>query len=344
MIQLISVEPNQHRDLFEIWVRSEHVARWWGDPAMRLSQFDDTSGPDNAIIALDGTPIGYIRWEVVDPDALAAIGLRDIPPGSIDMDICIGDPGRVGRGVGPAALSLAFVHLKSKSRAPLVGLCTSVENAVAHRAFQKAGCSRHARFDDDTFGSCWVFVRRLREETVARPLPAHVFVVSERMPDERRSFLGSSKSALPEDTTPPQMLHTKKRGFQMHPRHIRLMLACVFLGLGSWALVLPGQVLSLGLRPEFYSDDPALKIIMGCFGAQAVLGGLVMLLSRFTPTTFLVFSIAGSVPFFGFNYYFVFVFEVFTRWMLLDFVGNFAILALCLWGYVTMKKNGLDTA
>lgn len=130
----------------------------------------------------------------------------------------------------------------------------------------------------------------------------------------------------------------------MQPKHIRLMLAFVFLGLGGWALVLPGQVLNLGLRPEFYSDDPALKIIMGCFGAQAVLGGLVMLLSRFTPTTFLVFSVAGSVPFFAFNYYFVFIFEVFTRWMLLDFVGNFAILGLCLWGYFNMKKNSLATA
>lgn len=129
----------------------------------------------------------------------------------------------------------------------------------------------------------------------------------------------------------------------MAPIHIQRLLACVFLGLGSWALFFPAHVLSVGVRPELYTGDPVTIIIMGCFGAQAVLGGTVMLLSRFTPRTFLVFGILGSVPFFAFNYYFVFVVEVFTRWMLLDFAGNIAIFSLCMLGYFGMKKRGQET-
>lgn len=129
----------------------------------------------------------------------------------------------------------------------------------------------------------------------------------------------------------------------MAPLTIQRLLALVFLCLGGWALVAPNQVLSLGIRPELQTGDTVTAVIMGCFGAQAVLGGTVMLLSRFTPRTFLVFGILGSVPFFFFNYYFVFVVEIFTRWMLLDFVGNIAILSLCLMGYLGMKKRGMET-
>ena len=129
----------------------------------------------------------------------------------------------------------------------------------------------------------------------------------------------------------------------MAPLHIQRLLAFVFLGLGGWALFFPSHVLSIGIRPELNNGDPVTVIIMGCFGAQAVLGGTIMLLSRFTARTFLVFGIIGSVPFFVFNYYFVFVTEIFTQWMLLDFAGNIAIFARCMMGYYGVKKSGQET-
>ncbi|MEM9375162.1 MAG: hypothetical protein AAGA72_03000 [Pseudomonadota bacterium] len=129
----------------------------------------------------------------------------------------------------------------------------------------------------------------------------------------------------------------------MTPLQIQRLLACVFLGLGGWALFLPGQVLSIGIRSDLNSGDVVSTVLMGCFGAQAVLGGTVMLLSRFTQRTFLVFGILGSLPFFVFNYYFVFIVPVFSSWMLLDFAGNIAILTLCIMGYLGMKKTGQQT-
>ncbi|MEM7748181.1 MAG: hypothetical protein AAF346_08005 [Pseudomonadota bacterium] len=129
----------------------------------------------------------------------------------------------------------------------------------------------------------------------------------------------------------------------MDPLHIQRLLAFVFISLGSWALLFPSHVLEIGIRPEFNTEAPVTTVIMGCFGAQAVLGGLVMALSRFTAQTFLVVGIVGSLPFFVFNYYFVFVVEMFTNWMLLDFVGNIAIFALCMLGYLGLKKRGTHT-
>ena len=91
-------------------------------------------------------------------------------------------------------------------------------------------------------------------------------------------------------------------------------------------MLAPGDVEQLGLRPELVTGSLATKILIGCFGAQAMLCGVVIATSRFTPATFLIFGLAGSVPFFGFNYYFYFVAEVFSDWMLLDFIGNLGIL------------------
>lgn len=55
------------------------------------------------------------------------------------------------------------------------------------------------------------------------------------------------------------------------------------------------------------------RLLLACFGAQAVLCGVVILTSRFTPAIFLAFGLCGSIPFFGFNYYFYFVKEMFTQ-------------------------------
>lgn len=118
----------------------------------------------------------------------------------------------------------------------------------------------------------------------------------------------------------------------MNSRQIQLVLAIVFLGLGGWALLMPGTVISLVFREDYKIDTAASRLLMGCFGSQAVLTGTVLALTRFSARGFLVFGIVGSVPFFVFNFYFCFVIPMFTSWMLLDFVGNISILVLCIWG------------
>lgn len=120
----------------------------------------------------------------------------------------------------------------------------------------------------------------------------------------------------------------------MNSRQIQVTLAIIFLALGGWALLMPGMVLGLVFREEYRIDTMASRLLMGCFGAQAVLTGTILALTSFSARGFLVFGIIGSAPFFAFNFYFYFVIPMFTSWMLLDFVGNISILMLCLWGRI----------
>ena len=118
----------------------------------------------------------------------------------------------------------------------------------------------------------------------------------------------------------------------MTPLLAQRLIAAPFLVLGAWCLFMPEMVERLGVRAEHYQGTPTTALFIGCFGAQAVLSGLFAAFSRFTKTTFLVYGIA-LLPFFWFNYWFVFVVPIFNEWMALDFVSNAAMLALCVVGY-----------
>lgn len=118
----------------------------------------------------------------------------------------------------------------------------------------------------------------------------------------------------------------------MTPLLIQRLIALPFLVLGSWCLFFPGMVERLGFLPAYQHNDATTALLMGCFGAQAVLSGLFAWFSRFTKATFLAYGIA-LLPFFWFNYWFVFVVPMFNAWMALDFVSNLAMLALCVLGW-----------
>jgi len=118
----------------------------------------------------------------------------------------------------------------------------------------------------------------------------------------------------------------------MTPLLAQRLIALPFLVLGSWCLLMPEMVERLCLRPEHYQGSMASTLLIGCFGAQAVLSGLFAWFSRFTRTTFLFYAMA-LLPFFWFNYWFVFVVPVFNAWMALDFLSNLAMLVLCVIGY-----------
>lgn len=125
----------------------------------------------------------------------------------------------------------------------------------------------------------------------------------------------------------------------MTSKHIQYVLAAIFIGLGGWCLIDPHSVERLVLKSEFQHLSATSALLLGCFGAQAVLGGIIIALSDFRPHTFLIFGLVGSSPFFVFNWYFVFVAEMFTSWMWLDFAGNIGILACGIVGYIWRKRE-----
>ena len=124
----------------------------------------------------------------------------------------------------------------------------------------------------------------------------------------------------------------------MSPIVAQRLIAAPFLLLGAWCLIFPHMVERLTFRPEFIQGTLASAVMMGCFGAQAMLSGLFAAFSRFTRTTFLTYGLA-LLPFFWFNYWFVFVVPLFNGWMMLEFAANVVMLALCVIGYRGSPRN-----
>ncbi len=124
----------------------------------------------------------------------------------------------------------------------------------------------------------------------------------------------------------------------MQPLHIQRLIALPYLILGAWCLITPHMVEQLTITPEYQHLSATSALLIGCFGAQAVLGGLFIWFSRWRRITFLVYAIA-LIPFFWFNYWFVFEVPVFNQWMVLDFGSNAAMMALSLWGWRKMQDE-----
>ncbi len=123
----------------------------------------------------------------------------------------------------------------------------------------------------------------------------------------------------------------------MQPLQIQRLIAIPYLFLGAWCLLAPHIVERLMVTPAYQHLSPTSALLIGCFGAQAVLGGLFIWFSRWTRTTFLVYAIA-LLPFFGFNYWFVYQVPVFNQWMALDLGANAAMLVLSLSGWRMMGR------
>jgi aminoglycoside 6'-N-acetyltransferase len=152
-----------HLALLERWLTQSHVARWYPRPEADLEWATrPPPGASQAIIAWGAQEVGYLRWQRVARELLDSLGLYEIPAGSVDADLLIGEEGLLGRGLGPAALELLAVDLGQDGDVPLIGLTTSIENTRAHRAFEKAGFRIERQYDPDGLGLCHLMIRDLR--------------------------------------------------------------------------------------------------------------------------------------------------------------------------------------
>lgn len=152
---------DRKRDLecLAVWVHAPHVARWWGNPETQLrAVLEPPAGGDEALIVADGVPVGYVRWQRVPREELEAAGLHEIPDGTIDIDIAIGEADYVGCGIASRALRQLVARLVSDRSIPMIMMATSVENTMAVRAYEKAGFRRLRTFQDPEYGLMWLFV------------------------------------------------------------------------------------------------------------------------------------------------------------------------------------------
>jgi RimJ/RimL family protein N-acetyltransferase len=160
-VSLIPFDRSQAPLLAE-WLARPHVAPWHPDPGAWLRwALNPRQEGAHALIERDGRPIGYLRWRKVSRDTLDSLGLIEIPEGSVDIDILIGEADCVGRGLGPRALSVLAGTLREDRSIPLLTLTTSVLNAAAQRAFEKAGFRKLREYEPPGFGPCALMVMRL---------------------------------------------------------------------------------------------------------------------------------------------------------------------------------------
>jgi aminoglycoside 6'-N-acetyltransferase len=122
----------------------------------------------DAVITADRKPIGYVCWQTPSPSELEAAGLTGLPADLVDIDILIGEPEFLGRGVGPRALALVLARLRAEG-VGCAGLGTSTSNRAAIRAFEKAGFRAFRDFEDPEFGPCRYMVTQLRGAVEQQP-------------------------------------------------------------------------------------------------------------------------------------------------------------------------------
>lgn len=112
----------------------------------------------------------------------------------------------------------------------------------------------------------------------------------------------------------------------------QFLIAAVFLTLGGWALFLPASAIELAIAEPYRNDSYFARFAVACFGAQAVLFGLMALVTRWSARSFAIFAVL-LLPFFGFNYWFHYKVPLLTTIGMLDFAGNMTMLVLAIIGW-----------
>jgi hypothetical protein len=128
----------------------------------------------------------------------------------------------------------------------------------------------------------------------------------------------------------------------MSARTAQFLIAAVFLILGGWCLFAPSNVIALAVTDAYQDNSFLTRFTMACFGAQAVLFGLMTLVTRWNALSFAVFAVL-LLPFFGFNYWFHYEVPVLTSIGMLDFAGNVTMLVLAIIGWRAARADEAQT-
>lgn len=145
MISFRQVEQTDINKLY-IWMNNPHVKRWFGgevsyDDVERkmLPRICGEKPVESYIIVHDGIDIGYIQsYMILDyPEYARVVQVNDDTAG---LDLYIGDPGYVYRGLGPEIMKKflnEYIFADEKINSCIVG--PEPMNISAIKAYRKAG-------------------------------------------------------------------------------------------------------------------------------------------------------------------------------------------------------------
>jgi RimJ/RimL family protein N-acetyltransferase len=145
-VSFVPVAP-EHYPLLETWLTRPHIREWWGDPETELGHIRDmVEGRDTTrpfLITAAGTPVGYIQYWFIghhqneqwieDHPWLAAL-----PSDTVGVDLSIGEPERISRGLGSTALAAFVAKLRAEGFETII-IDPDPNNGRAVRAYEKAG-------------------------------------------------------------------------------------------------------------------------------------------------------------------------------------------------------------
>jgi len=124
----------------------------------------------------------------------------------------------------------------------------------------------------------------------------------------------------------------------MSARTAQFLIAAVFLILGGWCLFAPASVIELAFTEAYRDTSFINRFTIACFGSQAVLFGVMALVTRWTSRSFAVFAVI-LMPFFVFDWWFHVEVPVLNSIGMLDLVGNITMLALAIMGWRAVRAE-----
>ncbi len=152
--------------LVDEWLHLEHVRRWWGDPGSYtdvvdyyLPAIEGRDPTDLYAITVEEKPVGLIQTYLVS-DYPRHATLVDAGEEAAGLDLLIGDPGLVGRGLGSEVIR-AFVDSVVFARAATRSCVADpdVRNGASIRSFEKAGFRRVRDYHDPNDGQLHALLR-----------------------------------------------------------------------------------------------------------------------------------------------------------------------------------------
>ena len=166
---MITFEPvtPAHVPLLRGWLSTPEARQWWGEPEeeIRLILEGEASGESRGFIAVHEAhgPFAYIQcWDcaLVPPHLVAEEPwVADQAPGTLGVDITIGVPDLIGRGLGSQAVR-AFCDRLFAQGAPRLLIDPDAANGRAVRAYEKAGFTRFNEYTAPD-GSVTLLMERL---------------------------------------------------------------------------------------------------------------------------------------------------------------------------------------
>ncbi|QNE79010.1 GNAT family N-acetyltransferase [Streptomyces finlayi] len=146
--------------LLREWLMQPHVARWWHHDTSPDAVARDF-GPaargeepsEDLLVMLDGTPVALVqrcRFADYPDDAEELAGQVELPGTAVTIDYLLGDPARVGQGLGPRIIRAVVEAVWTDCPdASAVVVPVHTANRPSWRALEKAGLRRIATADLD---------------------------------------------------------------------------------------------------------------------------------------------------------------------------------------------------